>query len=107
MTFGKFREARDQMKQMRELKAQAEAMQKQLAAIIVEADSGHGAVKVSVNGNQKVLSVKIDPKVVDEKKISNLEDLVMKAVNEAFQKVQKAAAKQMMASGGLKGLGLG
>jgi DNA-binding YbaB/EbfC family protein len=107
MTFGKFREARDQMKQMRELKAQAEAMQKQLATIVVEADAGHGAVKVSVNGNQKVMSVKIDPKVVDQKKVENLEDLVMKAVNEAFQKVQKAAAKQMMANGGLKGLGLG
>ncbi len=107
MTFGKFREARDQFKQMRELKAQAEAMQKQLAAIVIEADSGHGAVKVTVNGNQKVLSVKIDPKVVDERKVENLESLVLKAVNEAFEKVQKAAAKQMMASGGLKGFGLG
>ena len=107
MSFAKFRQARDQMKEMRELKAQAEAMQKQMSAIVVEADAGHGAVKVTVNGSQKVLSVKIDPKVMDPDKPEKLENLIVQAINDGIQKAQKTAAKQMMASGNFKFPGLG
>jgi len=107
MTFSKFKQAKDQIQQMRELKAQADAMQKQLAAVVVDGDAGHGAVKVTVNGAQKVLAVKISPKVMNPDKPEQLEDLVVKAVNEAINKAQKTAAKQMMASGGLKLPGLG
>jgi DNA-binding YbaB/EbfC family protein len=107
MTLGKFKQAKDQLKQMRELKAQAEAMQKQLSAIVVEADSGHGAVKVSINGSQKILSVKIDPKAMDPNKPEKLENLVLQAVNDGIVKAQKTAAKQMMASGNFKLPGMG
>jgi DNA-binding YbaB/EbfC family protein len=102
MTLGKFKKAKDQFNQMRELKAQAEAMQKQLSAIVVESDSGHGAVKVSINGSQKVLSVKIDPKAMDPSKPEKLENLVLQAINDGIVKAQKTAAKQMMASGSFK-----
>jgi DNA-binding YbaB/EbfC family protein len=107
MSFGKFRQTRDQINQMRELKAQADAMQKQMNAIVVEADAGHGAVKVSVNGSQKILSVKIDPKVIDPNKPEKLENLIVQAINDGIQKAQKTAAKQMMASGNFKFPGLG
>jgi DNA-binding YbaB/EbfC family protein len=106
MSFGKFRQAKDQLKQMRELKAQADAMQKQLAAIVVDADAGHGAVKVKINGSQKVLEVKIDPKAMDQSKPDKLEKLVMDAINDGIIKAQKTAAKQMMASGNFKLPGL-
>ena len=107
MSFGRFKQARDQIKQMRDLKATADAMQKRLSAIVVEADAGHGAVKVSINGSQKVLSVKIDPKSMDPNKPERLENLVMQAINDGIQKAQKTAAKEMMASGDLKLPGLG
>jgi nucleoid-associated protein EbfC len=107
MSFAKFRQAKDQIKQMKELKAQADAMQKQLAAIVVEADSGHGAVKISLNGAQKVLSVKIDPKAMDPNKPEKLESLVLQAVNDGITKAQKTAAKEMMASGNFKLPGMG
>jgi DNA-binding YbaB/EbfC family protein len=107
MTFSKFKQAKDQISQMRELKKQADEMQKQLATIEVEADAGHGAVRVTVNGAQKVLSVKIQPKAMNPDKPEQLEDLVVKAVNEGISKAQKAAAKQMMASGNFKLPGMG
>jgi len=107
MSFAKFRQAKDQIKQMKELKAQADAMQKQLAAIVVEVDSGHGAVKISLNGAQKILSVKIDPKAMDPNKPEKLESLVLQAVNDGITKAQKTAAKEMMASGNFKLPGLG
>ena len=107
MSFAKFRKAKDQFDQMRELKAQAEAMQKQMSAIVVEVDSGHGAVKLTVNGSQKILSMKIDPKVIDPEKPEKLESLIVQAVNDGITKAQKTAAKQMMASGNFKMPGLG
>jgi len=107
MSFGKFRQAKDQINQMRELKAQADAMQKQLNAVVVEADAGHGAVKVSVNGQQKLLSVKISPEAIDPNKVQKLEEWIVKAVNEAVEKSQKEGAKQVASlTGGLKIPGL-
>ena len=82
------------MKQARELKSKLDKAQKELSNTVVEGDSGKGAVKVTINGQQKVLSIKISPKVIDPGKPEYLEELVLKAVNEAHAKSQKVAAKQ-------------
>ena len=81
--------------QARELKAKLNQAQKELGNITVEASSGKGAVKVVVNGQQQVKSVEISPKVIDPDKAKQLEELVLKAVNEAIGKSQKVAAKQL------------
>jgi len=91
------------LKQAQELKSRLEKAQKELKNTVVEADSGKGAVKVTIDGQQKILSVKISPQVIDPDKVENLEELVLKAVNEAMAKSQKAAAKQLKSlTGGLK-----
>jgi hypothetical protein len=95
------------LKQAQELKSKLDKAQKELNNTIVEADSGRGAVKVAINGQQKILSVKISPKVIDPNKPEELEELVLKAVNEAIAKSQKVAAKQLgKLTGGLKIPGL-
>ena len=95
------------LKQAQELKSKLDKAQKELEDIIIEADSGKGAVKVTVNGQQKVLSIKISPKVIDPDKPEQLEELVLKAVSEALAKSQKRAAKQLSGlTGGLKIPGL-
>jgi nucleoid-associated protein EbfC len=95
------------LKQAQELKSKLDKAQKELANTIVEADSGHGAVKVTMNCQQKVISVKIDPKAWDPNKPEKLEDLVVKAINDAIGKSQKVAAKELRGlTGGLKIPGL-
>ncbi len=95
------------LKQARELKSKLDKVQKELSNTVVEADAGRGAVKVSMNGQQKVLSIKISPEVIDPQKPQRLEELVVKAVNEAVDKSQKVAAKQLSGlTGGLKIPGL-
>ncbi len=95
------------LKQAQELKSKLENAQKELSNIIVEADSGKGAVKVTINGQQKILSIKISPKVIDPNKPEHLEELVLKAISEAIAKSQKVAAKQLKGlTGGLKIPGL-
>jgi DNA-binding protein YbaB len=53
------------------------------------------------------MSVKISPEVVDPKNTKQLEQLIIKAVNDAQEKAQKAAVEQMKdITGGLKIPGL-
>ena len=95
------------LKKAQELKSKLEKAQEELGNMVVEADSGRGAVKVTMNGQQKILSIKISPGVMDPSKPELLEELVLKAVSEAFAKSQKRAAKQLKGlTGGLKIPGL-
>ena len=95
------------LNQARELKAKLDKAQKDLNSTIVEAESGKGAVKVTINGQQKIQSIKISPEVIDPDKAARLEELVLKAVSEAINKSQKQAAKQLKGlTGGLKIPGL-
>lgn len=95
------------LNQARELKSKLDKAQKELGNTIVEAESGKGAVKVTINGQQKIQSIKISPKVIDPDKAEYLEGLVLKAVSEAIAKSQKLAAKQLGGlTGGLKIPGL-
>ena len=95
------------LKQAQELKSKLDKAQKELSDIIIEADSGKGAVKVTINGQQNILSIKISPEVIDPNKAEYLEELVLKAISEATAKSQKVAAKQLKGlTGGLKIPGL-
>ena len=91
----------------RELKSNLDKAQKELGKTTLEVSSGKDAVKVTINGQQKILSIKISPKVIDPDKPELLEKLVLKAVSEAITKSQKLAAKQLgRLTGGLKIPGL-
>lgn len=95
------------LNQARELKSKLDKAQQELSNTIIEASSGKSAVKVTINGQQKIESIKISPEVIDPDKAELLEDLVLKAVSEAITKSQKLAAKQLRGlTGGLKIPGL-
>ena len=95
------------LKQAQELKAKLDKAQKELSNITVEASAGRGAVKIVINGQQKVQSIKISPEVIDPNKPERLEKMVLEAMSEAITKSQKAAAKQLQGlTGGLKIPGL-
>ena len=95
------------LKQAQEFKSKLDKAQKELSNTIIEAELGKGAVKVSIDGQQKILSIKISPEVIDPNQAENLEKLILKAISEATAKSQKAAAKQLKGlTGGLKIPGL-
>ncbi|NCC24029.1 MAG: YbaB/EbfC family nucleoid-associated protein [Deltaproteobacteria bacterium] len=78
---------------MNELFRQAQIMQKKIAKAqeelgqrVIEASAGGGMVTVKATGKQEILSVTIDPAVVDPEDVTMLQDLVAAAVNEAIKK---------------------
>ena len=84
----------DKLKQMYELKKQADAMKKELESEVIEVE--HGDVKVKVNGAQKILNLEF-PQDSDPSKVKD-------AINKAMDEAQKVAAKKMQGSLGLSGL---
>ena len=93
--------------QAQKLQAKLAKAQQELSNTSIEASSGGGAVKVVINGQQEVQSVKISPEVVDSSDVEMLEDLVLTAVNEAIAKSKEAASKQLgELTGGFKIPGL-
>jgi len=95
------------LKQAQELKSKLDKAQKELSNTVIEAEAGKGAVKITIDGQQKILSIKISPEAMNPEKPEDLEKLIMKAINDASDKSQKLAAKQLKGlTGGLKIPGL-
>ena len=93
--------------QAQKLQAKLAKAQEELSNTTLEASSGGGAVKVTINGQQKIQSVKISPEVINPDDVELLEDLVLTAVSEAIAKSQEIAAKHLGGlTGGLKIPGL-
>lgn len=95
------------LKQAQELQAKLAKAQQELAEMTTEATSGGGAVRVVIDGQQRVRSVSISPEVVNAEDVELLEDMVLTAVNEAIRKSQEMAASHLSSlTGGLKMPGL-
>jgi DNA-binding YbaB/EbfC family protein len=92
----------EMMKQAKIMQKQMEKVQDELKDMKFEASAGGGAVKVTVNGEQDVLEIKINKDVADPEDIEMLEDMILVAVNDAI-KQSKDEAKNKLAgvTGGL------
>ncbi len=86
-------------KQLQEMMAMArqqyESMQRKMQETVVEASSGGGSVTVKMNGQKQVISLKIEPDVVQSGDIEMLQDLVTAAFNGAVHKVDEAMQSGM------------
>ncbi|HLA48388.1 MAG: nucleoid-associated protein, YbaB/EbfC family [Nitrospinae bacterium RIFCSPLOWO2_02_FULL_39_110] len=95
------------VKQAQKIQERIAEVQKELVNKQVEASSGGGMVTVIANGRQEILSVKIDPSVINLQDVDMLEDLVIAAVNEALRKSQELVSEEMSkVTGGIKIPGL-
>ena len=94
-------------KQAQELQGKLAQIQEELARKTVEASAGGGMVRVTVNGQLVLNSIKIDPAVVNPQDTEMLEDLIQAAVNEGLKRAREMASEEMSKlTGGLKIPGL-
>jgi len=95
------------MKQAQKMQAELAKVQEELASKRVEASAGGGMVTVVVSGKQEVLSISIEPEVIDASDKEMLQDLVVAAVNEGLRKSQEMVSEEMKKiTGGLQIPGL-
>lgn len=81
---------------------QAQKMQEDMAALQEELETreydvsaGGGVVTVKINGKREVLSINIEPEIVDPDDIETLSDILVAAVNEAIKKVDEISETEM------------
>lgn len=92
----------DMMRQLQQMQAQMESTQTEVEESVFSATAGGGMVTAQVNGKKELLSIKIDPQVVDPEDVEMLEDLVTAAINEALGKASKTMEDKMGAlTGGM------
>jgi len=83
------------MKEARKLEARLEAVRDALKDMTVEGSAGGGAVKVVMNAQRDVLSMTIDPGVLEGGDAEMVEDLLLSALRDAKQKSDEVAAHEM------------
>lgn len=87
----------DMMRQLQEFQANSAKMEEELNAREYDVAAGGGAVKVKIKGTKELLEVKIDPSLIEDAKDEPemLEDLIITAVNQAIETVEKTNADEM------------
>jgi DNA-binding YbaB/EbfC family protein len=83
------------MKQVQKMQQDMVKLQEELQEKTVEATAGGGVVKVVASGKKQLVSIEIDPEVVDPDDVEMLQDLIMAATNEALQKAEDMVADEM------------
>ena len=96
------------MKKLQEMMKQAQTMQERLETEMsearFEASSGGGLVRVVMDGKKRVETVEIDPQALDPEDAELLQDLIVKAINEAAAKADEKLKTQVSGlAGGLLG----
>lgn len=88
----------NKLKQYKDLRSQAKSMQEELAKETVTVDKS--GIKIEMDGNMKVTSVKIDKELSHDQIQSAMAD----CFNEAIKKAQKMMAQKMQEMGGMPGM---
>jgi DNA-binding YbaB/EbfC family protein len=79
------------MKQAQKLQSQVMQMQQDLQKKEFEGSAGGGMVKTVMTGAQEIISITINPDVVDPKEVEMLEDLIVASIKNAQEKVKTAS----------------
>lgn len=95
------------MKQANQMQARMKKLQEELAQRVFAGTSGGGAVTVSVNGDNRVVEVKINADVMQSGDVEMLQDLILAATNDAINLAKDTSQKEMeKVTGGLNFPGL-
>ena len=93
------------MQQIQQLQEQLAAAQAKLTEETVTGTAGGGVVKITLTGDQRCRAVEVDPALLEDSDVEMLQDLILTAINQAQEAVQKLAAERLgPLAGGIPGL---
>ncbi|MDR1388654.1 MAG: YbaB/EbfC family nucleoid-associated protein [Treponema sp.] len=96
----------DILKNAQKLQENLGSFQEKLSAIYETGSAGGGMVKIELNGKLEVMSVHIDPAVVDPSDVQVLQDLVADALADGMEKIKERIQREAgsMAGGIMPGI---
>ncbi len=87
----------DKMKQLMDMKKQADQLKRELDAVSLDITDVKG-IKISITGSQDIRAIDIDETMLTPANKKRLEADLMRSLNTATKKVQQIAAQKMMAA---------
>ena len=78
-----------QKKQMRAMQDKIAKMQEDMESTEATGAAGNGLVTITLNGQQEITKISINPECVDPEDVEGLEDLIRDAHNDASSKLQE------------------
>ena len=83
------------MKQANQMQNRIKKLQEELAIKEFEGTAGGGAVIAKVSGDQKLMSVTIQPDVISADDVEMLQDLIVASVNDALKVAKDTSQAEM------------
>ena len=83
------------LQQAQKMQEEMAALQEELESREYEVSAGGGAVTVKISGKKQILSLDIQPEIVDPDDIETLSDILVAAVNEAIKRVETTNSEEM------------
>jgi nucleoid-associated protein EbfC len=83
------------LKQVQKMQAEMQRVQGELGNLTVSEEAGGGMVKATANGNRELISLEIDPQVINSEEREILEDLIVAAVNKVLSSAAKMAEEEL------------
>jgi DNA-binding YbaB/EbfC family protein len=83
------------LKQAQQFQTKMAKLQEELGDRTVEASAGGGMVSVVINGRQEIISINIDPEVINPDDREMLQDLILAAVNDGVAKAKDMMNEEM------------
>ena len=86
---------KDMLRQVQKMQQDMEAMQAELESREYDIAAGGGVCKIKINGKKEILSIELDPMIVDADDIETLQDILVAGVNEAIKRVEETTNNEM------------
>ena len=86
---------KDMLRQVQKMQEEMEKMQEELAAREYEIKAGGGVCTIHINGRKEILSIELDPAIVDPEDLETLQDILVAGVNEAIRRVEETGNSEM------------
>ena len=99
--FGGGNQMQNLMKQAQKMQEEMQKAQAALDEAEIEGSAGGGLIKVVINGKKVLKNISISEGAVDTEDLTMLEDLIVAAMNDAYEKADKMYSEKMGAFGGL------
>ena len=93
--FGGGNQMQNLMKQAQKMQEEMEKAQAEREEMEIEGTAGGGLVKVTMNAKKTVTAIEINPDAVDTEDMTMLEDLIIAALNDGYDKADEVYAQKM------------
>lgn len=99
--FGGGNQMQSLMRQAQKMQEEMQKAQAELEETEVIGESGGGLVKVTMNAKKTVTGITINENAVDTEDLTMLEDLIVAALNNGYEKADKIYQEKMGAFGAM------